>query len=73
MAVLAFVETPFLSITAIVADAILKTADIKLLGFEPTGSKTIMIRVAAREAGDLEAALKSASREATRLGVGDRF
>jgi len=69
MSILAFAETPFLSITAMVADAMLKAADIKLLGFEPTGAETIMIRIAANQTGDAEAALQSASREATRLGV----
>ena len=57
MAVLAFAETPFLSITALVADAMLKAADIELLGFEPTGAETIMIRIAAKEPGDAEVAL----------------
>jgi carbon dioxide concentrating mechanism protein CcmO len=69
MPVLAFAETPFLSITALVADAMLKAADIELLGFEPTGAETIMIRIAAKEPGDAEAALLAASSEAKRLGV----
>ena len=69
MSVLAFAETPFLSISAMVADAMLKAADIELLGFEPTGSETIMIRIAATSPGAAEAALSAASREAERLGV----
>jgi len=69
MSVLAFAETPFLSITALVADAMLKAADIELLGFEPTGAETIMIRIAAKEPGDAQAALFAASNEAKRLGV----
>ena len=69
MAVLAFAETPFLSITALVADAMLKAADIELLGFEPTGAETIMIRIAAKEPGDAEGAHLAASSEAKRLGV----
>ena len=69
MPVLAFAEIPFLSITAMVADAMLKAADIELLGFEPTGAETIMIRIAAKEPGDAEAALHAASSEAKRLGV----
>ncbi len=69
MPVLAFAETPFFSITAMVADAMLKSADIELLGFEPTGAETIMIRIAAKEPGDAEAALFAASNEAKRLGV----
>ena len=69
MAVLAFAEIPFLSISAMVADTMLKAADIELLGFEPTGAETIMIRIAANEPGDAEAALLAASSEAKRLGV----
>ena len=69
MRVLAFAETPFLSITALVADAMLKAADIELLGFEPTGSETIVIRIAAAEPGTAEAALLAATCEANRLGV----
>ena len=69
MSVLAFAEIPFLSITAMVADAMLKAADVKLLGFEPTGTEVIMIRIVAEKPGDAEAALLTASREAKRLGV----
>ena len=69
MAVLAFAETPFLSITALVADAMLKAADIELLGFEPTGAETIMIRIAAKDPGAAETALLAAASEAKRLGV----
>jgi microcompartment protein CcmL/EutN len=69
MSVLAFAETPYLSITAMVADAMLKAADIELLGFEPTGAETVMIRIAAREPGDAGASLLAALSEAKRLGV----
>lgn len=67
--ILAFAETPFLSVTAMVADAMLKAGDIELLGFEPTGAETIMIRIAAAETGDAESALSAAKCEAERLGV----
>jgi microcompartment protein CcmL/EutN len=67
--ILAFAETPFLSITAMVADAMLKAGNIELLGFEPTGAETIVIRIAAERAGDAESALATARSEAERLGV----
>ncbi len=38
-------ETPFLSITAMVADAMLKAEDIELPGLEPREAQTIMIRI----------------------------
>jgi microcompartment protein CcmL/EutN len=69
MPVLAFAETPFLSITALVADAMLKAADIELLGFETTGAEKVMIRIAAEKPGDAQAALDAAAREAERLGT----
>jgi len=69
MSVLAFAETPFLSITALVADAMLKAAKIELLGFEPTGSETIMIRIASEQRDAAECALAAAEREALRLGA----
>ena len=69
MEVLAFAETPFLSITCLVADAMLKAADVRLLGFEPTGAETILIRIAAAETGAAESALVVAAQEAKRLGV----
>jgi len=69
MPVLAFAETPFLSITALVADAMLKAAAIDLLGFEPSGSETVMIRIAAGQRDDAESALAAAEKEALRLGA----
>jgi microcompartment protein CcmL/EutN len=69
MPVLAFAETPFLSITALVADAMLKAAAIDLLGFEPSGSETVMIRIASEHRDDAESALAAAEKEALRLGA----
>lgn len=69
MRTLAFVETPFLSVTAMVADAMLKAGRIELLGFEPTGAETVMIRIAADDRGDAESAVAAAEAEAERLGA----
>lgn len=65
---LGFVEVGFLSITALIADAMAKSAAVRLLGFETTGNENIMIRVA----GDLaaiEAALETAANRACQLGT----
>lgn len=65
---LGFVETQFLSITAIVADAMAKMADTRLLGLEPTGSERILIRISADAPADIETALNTAEETAARLG-----
>lgn len=44
---LGFVETPFLSVTALVAGAMAKVARVDLLGLEPSGSERILIRLGA--------------------------
>lgn len=66
---LAYLETPFLSVTAVVADAIAKAAEVEILGFEPTGIETIVIRLGARHVADLEAALAAGRDTAKALGV----
>ncbi len=66
---LGFVETPFLSVTAVVADAMGKVARVRLLGLEPTGSERVLIRLAADSPADLEAALAVADQTAARLGA----
>ena len=42
---LGFAEVPFLSITALVADAMVKAADVHLLGIETTGNENLQIRI----------------------------
>ena len=66
---LAYIESPFLSVTAVVADAVLKSSDVRILGFEPTGAETIVIRLAAEAIADLESAIKTAKQVAVSLGV----
>jgi len=68
-ATLAYAEVPFLSVTSVVADAMLKAADVELLGFEPTGIETIAIRIRAAAPDDARAALDEAEACAKRMGV----
>jgi microcompartment protein CcmL/EutN len=65
---LGFAETQFLSITALVADAMTKVANVRLLGLEPSGSERILIRIAAEAPADIQAALDTAEATAARLG-----
>ncbi len=65
---LGFLEAPFFSISALVSDAMLKSAPVRLLGFESTGDLTLMIRID----GSVDAVCQSlaAGRDAAkRLGV----
>lgn len=68
MNALGFIEVPFLSIAAVVADAAAKAARVSILGFEATGNENILIRLAGGVA-DIEAALGTADETATRLGA----
>ena len=60
MSALGFIEIPFLSITAVVADAAVKSANVRLLGIETTGNENLMVRLT----GDV-AAVQSALAAAT--------
>ena len=66
---LGFLETPFISITALACDAALKAGAVRLLGLEPIGTEVILARFAGSP-GDLEAALAAA--EARVLAAGSR-
>jgi len=65
---LGFVETPFFSITALVADEAVKAADVRLLGIETTGNENLMIRLAGNVAS-VQFALTAAERRAAQLGA----
>jgi len=65
---LGFAETQFLSITALVADAMAKVANVRLLGLEPSGSERILIRISADAPADIQTALDTAAETAARLG-----
>jgi microcompartment protein CcmL/EutN len=67
MTSLGFIEVPFLSVAAVVADAAAKAARVSILGFEATGNENILIRLAGGVA-DVVAALATADETATRLG-----
>lgn len=61
------VEVPFLSVAAVVADAAVKAAGVRLLGMEATGNERILIRLAGTVAA-VEGALALAAEVAARLG-----
>lgn len=71
MQTLAYLETPFIAVTAIVADAMTKSARIRLLGLEPTGIETIVIRIAAGNPADAREAVEAGARRARELGAGE--
>jgi carbon dioxide concentrating mechanism protein CcmO len=64
---LGFAEVPFLSITALVADAMVKSAEVHLVGIETTGNENLQIRVTGNLAS-VTAALTAAEARATALG-----
>lgn len=68
MSALAFLEIPYFSVTALVADHLAKAADIRLLGFEGVGDERILVRLGG-DAGALAAALLAAEDYAATLGV----
>jgi len=67
MSALGFIEVPFLSVAAVVADAAAKAARVRILGFEATGNENILIRLGGGVA-EVAAALGTADATATRLG-----
>ncbi len=68
MTALGFIEIPFLSVAAVIADAAAKAARVSILGFEATGNENILIRLSGGGVSDVEAALAAADEAATRLG-----
>jgi microcompartment protein CcmL/EutN len=69
MNALGFIEVPFLSVAAVVADAAAKAARVSMLGFEATGNENILIRHGGGGVSDVEAALAAADETETRLGT----
>lgn len=67
-AALGFAEVPFLSVTLMVADAAVKTANVRLLGIETTGSEKLMIRFEGDVAA-VQSALAAAECQAQQLGA----
>ncbi len=68
MTALGFIEVPFLSVAAVVADAAAKAARISILGLEATGNENILIRLGGSGPAEINAALASAEATATQLG-----
>ncbi len=68
---LGWIETPFIAVSAVVADTMAKHANVTLLGFEPTGIETIVIRLGAQNPSDLEAALGVGLKRPRELGAGE--
>lgn len=68
MHALGFIECPFLSVTALVADHAVKTAGVRLLGFETTGNERILVRLEGA-VGAVTAALAGAEDRAQQLGA----
>jgi microcompartment protein CcmL/EutN len=64
---LGFIEVPFFSVAAVVADTAVKTARVSLLGFESTGNEQLLIRLSGG-ISDVEAALAAAEQMAAQLG-----
>jgi carbon dioxide concentrating mechanism protein CcmO len=68
MSSLGFVEAPFLSISAMLAQEAANAADIRILGFEATGNENILIRLSG-DVAQVRAALDAAEALAPVLGV----
>jgi len=68
MTSLGFVELPFFSVTALVADEAVKAAKVHLLGIETTGNENLLIRLAG-EVAAVQSALDAATRRGEQLGV----
>ncbi len=65
---LGFAEIPFLSLTAVIADQVVKAANVRLLGIETTGNENLMLRLQGDVAA-VETALAFAETRAQELGV----
>jgi microcompartment protein CcmL/EutN len=68
MIALGFAEIPFLSLTAVVADQVVKAAHVRLLGIETTGNENLMIRLEG-DVASVETALAFAQTRARELGA----
>lgn len=67
MKALGFAEIPFFSITAVVADQVVKAAPVRLLGIETTGNENLMLRLQG-DVASIETALAFAKQRARELG-----
>ena len=65
---LGFIESPFLSISAMLAHEAATAADVRILGFESTGNEYLIIRLAG-DVAQVRAALDAAEKLAPQLGA----
>jgi microcompartment protein CcmL/EutN len=68
MSSLGFIEAPFLSISAMLAQEAANAANVRILGFEATGNENVLIRLAG-DVPQIRAALDAAEALAPKLGV----
>ena len=68
MSSLGFIEAPFLSISAMLAQEAANAANVRILGFEATGNENLLIRLAG-DVAQVRAALNAAEVLAPKLGV----
>jgi microcompartment protein CcmL/EutN len=68
MQALGFIEAPFLSISAMLAQAAANAADVHILGFESTGNENLIIRLSG-DVAQVRAALDAAEKLAPQLGA----
>jgi microcompartment protein CcmL/EutN len=68
MHALGFIEAPFLSISAMLAQEAANAADVRILGFEATGNENVLIRLAG-DVDQVRAALDAAEALAPKLGA----
>jgi microcompartment protein CcmL/EutN len=68
MQALGFIEAPFLSISAMLAQEAATAADVHILGFESTGNENLIIRLSG-DIAQIRAALDAAEKLAPQLGA----
>lgn len=68
MQALGFIESPFLSISAMLAQEAATAADVHILGFESTGNENLIIRLSG-DIAQIRAALDAAEKLAPQLGA----
>ena len=68
MQALGFIEAPFLSISAMLAQEAATAADVHILGFESTGNENLLIRLSG-DVAQVRAALDAAEKLAPQLGA----
>jgi len=68
MQALGFIEAPFLSISAMLAQEAATAADVHILGFESTGNENLIIRLTG-DVSQVRAALDAAEKLAPQLGA----